>query len=86
MPTLRYDDSTYDSKKPSLACCVLGGPSEVTSLETESPELSVSSTYANGVDTLGAKLGVGGLATELEFSLLAVMGALSTRRRTFVPR
>lgn len=36
------------------------------------------------MDTLGAEPGVGGLTTELELSLLAVVGALGTGRRTFV--
>lgn len=37
------------------------------------------------MDTLGAEFGVGRLATKLEFSLLAVMGALCAGMRTLVP-
>ena len=37
------------------------------------------------MDALGTKLGVGGLTAELEFSLLAVVGALGTCVRTLVP-
>ena len=38
----------------------------------------VSTAGAHSVDALGPELGVGGLATELELALLAVVGALST--------
>jgi len=37
------------------------------------------------MDALGAELSVSRLTTELEFSLLAVVGALGTRCRSFVP-
>lgn len=37
------------------------------------------------MDTLRTKLGVGRLAAEFEFSLLAVVGALGTGRRALVP-
>ena len=37
------------------------------------------------MDALGTELGVGWLATELEFSLLAVVGALSTGMGALVP-
>lgn len=64
---------------------MLASPSEVASLKTERAVLEVPSTDTDGVNTLGAELGVSGLAAELELSLLAVVGALSTRGRTFVP-
>lgn len=76
---------THNSENPGLACRVLAGPGEVTSLQTKGTELQVSSTDTDGVDALGAELGVGGLAAELELSLLAVVGALRTRGRTLVP-
>lgn len=61
------------------------GPCEVTGVETEGSVLEVPTTYTNSMDALGAKLSVGRLAAELEFSLLAVVGALGTRCRSFVP-
>jgi hypothetical protein len=47
--------------------------------------LEVAATDTDGVDTLGAELGGSGLATELELSLLAVVGALRTSLRALVP-
>ena len=47
--------------------------------------LQVPSPDTDRVHPLGTKLRVGGLAAELELSLLAVVRALSTRGRTFVP-
>ena len=67
---------THDSEDSGLACCALAGPGEVTGLQTEGTVLEVSSTDTNGVDALGAELGVSGLTAELEFALLAVVGAL----------
>lgn len=44
----------------------------------------VSTAHTDGVDPLGAELGAGRLTAELEFSLLAVVGTLSTGRRALV--
>lgn len=52
---------------------MLGGPCEVAVFETQSTELGVATSCAHTVDTLCAQLGVGGLATELELSLFAVV-------------
>ena len=65
---------------------MLGGPGEVASVETESPILEVTATNAHGVDTLRTKFRVGGLTTELELSLLAVVGTLCTGCGALVPR
>jgi hypothetical protein len=46
--------------------------------------LDVSTTDTDGVDALSTELGVGWLTTELELSLLAVVGALSTGGRSLV--
>jgi hypothetical protein len=75
----------YNTDKPSLSCDMLRCPCEVTSVKTEGTVLGVTTANAHGVDTLCAKLGAGRLTTELEFSLLAVVGALGTGCRTFVP-
>ena len=45
----------------------------------------VPAAGADGVNALRTEPRVGGLATELELALLAVVGALGTRGRTFVP-
>lgn len=63
-----------------LAC-----PCKVASLKTEGAELGVTATGTDAVDPFGTELGAGGLTAELEFSLLAVVGALRTCVRTFVP-
>lgn len=76
---------THDTEKTGLAGNVLGSPSEVSGVKTEGTVLGVSTTGADGVDTLGGvKLGHGGLATELEFPLLAVLGAASAGRGALV--
>ena len=85
MTSLRRDGKTYDSENPGLACCAFASPGEVAGLQAKRAELGVSSTDTDRVNALGAELGVGGLTTELELSLLAVVGALGTRGRTFVP-
>lgn len=82
---LREWMDTHDSEDSGLVCGTLAAPGKVTALETECTVLEVSSTDTNGVHTLGTKLGAGGLTAELELSLLTVVGALSTRGRTFVP-
>ena len=64
---------------------MLASPSKVARVETEGTVLEVAPTNTDGVDPLGAELGVGGLTTELELSLLAVVGALGTCVRTLVP-
>ena len=64
---------------------MLASPSKVARVETEGTVLEVAPTNTDGVDPLGAELGVGGLTTELELSLLAVVGALGPSSRTFVP-
>ena len=76
---------THDTNDTSLPRDALAAPSEVTRVKTESAVLDVPTTDTNGVDTLGTELGVGSLATELEFPVLAVVGALSTSVRTLVP-
>ncbi len=48
--------------------------------------LEVTATNADGVDTLGTDTGVGSLTTELESTLLAVVGAASTGSRSLVSR
>lgn len=57
---------------------MLRSPCIVTTVETKSAIFEVSSTDTNCVNALGTKLGVCRLTTKLEFSLLAVMGALRT--------
>ena len=77
--------NTYDTDNPRLAGDVLATPGKVARVETERTVLEAAAANTHRVDTLGTKLGVGGLAAELELSLLTVVGALSTRVRTLVP-
>ena len=76
---------TYDTDDTSLPGDRLAAPREVTRIEAESAVLEVTAADADSMNPLRAKLSVGSLATELEFSVLSVVGALSTRGRTFVP-
>jgi len=69
---------------PRLLCYALTSPRKVASIETKGTELEVPSTDTDSMDTLGSKLGISGLTTELEFSLFAVVGALGSCMRTFV--
>jgi hypothetical protein len=78
-------NGTYDTNQPGLAGDVLRTPCEVSGIETEGTVLDVTATDTDGVDTLGAELGGGGLTAELELSLLAVVGALRTSLRALVP-
>jgi len=75
-----------DTEDTGLGSDVLRAPSEVAGLETESTVLEVTATNTDGVDSLGADTGVGSLATELESSLLAVVGAASTGSGSLVSR
>ena len=70
--------NTYDTDNPRLAGDVLATPGKVARVETERTVLEAPAPDAHRVDALGPDLGVRGLAAELEFSLLAVVGALST--------
>lgn len=64
---------------------MLRTPGKVSAIKTKSTVLQISSTDTNSMDTLGAKFSVGGLTAKLEFSLLAVVGALGTGCGAFVP-
>ena len=77
---------THDTDDARLFRDMLRAPCKVTAFETESAELGVPAADTDGVDTLRAELGVGGLATELELSLLAVVRTLGARRGAFVAR
>jgi len=74
----------HDLDDPCLLCDSLRAPCEVAGIETESTVLEVTTTSTDGVDALCTKLCAGGLATELELALLAVVGALGTCFRAFV--
>ena len=67
-----------DSDDTGLAGDGLGTPGEVTGIQTHGTELAVTSTGANLVDALSTELGVGSLTTQLELSLLAILGALGS--------
>lgn len=59
-----------DGNDTGLAGAALGGPGEVAGVETQGTVLVVTTTSADGVDSLGTDLGVGTLAASLESALL----------------
>lgn len=59
-----------DADDTGLAGGALGGPGEVAGVETQGAVLVVTTTGADGVNTLGANTGAGTLATSLESALL----------------
>ena len=67
-----------DSDDTGLAGDGLGTPGEVTGIQAHGTELAVTTTGANLVDALSTELGVGSLTTQLELSLLAILGALGS--------
>jgi hypothetical protein len=67
-----------NSNDTGLAGDGLGTPGEVTGIQTHGTELAVASTGADLVDALSTELGVGSLTTQLELSLLAILGALGS--------
>ena len=75
----------YHTNNSGLPSNMLRTPGIVPTIKTESTEFLGSSTDTNCMNTLETKFGVGRLTTEFEFSLLAVVSALTTRGRTFVP-
>jgi len=77
---------TYDADNSRLASNMLRSPCKVATLETEGPEFYVSTTNSDTMDALRADFGAGWLTAELELSLLAIVGALSTGLRTLVAR
>ena len=75
---------THDTDDSCLPRNVLRSPGKVSRLQTKGAVLDVSTPHTNGVDALGTEFRVGWLATELELSLLAVVGALGTGCGTLV--
>lgn len=59
-----------DHDDTGLAGAALGGPGEVTGVETQSTVLVVAAASADGVNSLGADTGVGLLSASLESALL----------------
>ena len=76
---------TYDTNNPSLPSDMLWTPGIISTIETKSTVLLRTSTDTNCMNTLRTKFSVGRLTTKFEFSLLAVVGTLTTGGRTFVP-
>lgn len=79
----RVVDNTSDS---GLSGDTLGGPREVTGVNSQRSELLVATSGSDRVDSLGTDLGVGGLSTQFELSLLSELGSLGTSSRTLVTR
>ena len=55
--------TTHDLDQSGLPGGVLGSPSKVSTVESESPVLGVSTSSSDLVDSLGSKLGHGRLST-----------------------
>ena len=79
-------ECTDDTDQTSLESRALARPCKVSAVEAESAVFGVSTAGTDGVDTLGTELSVSGLTAELEFSLFAVVWALSTGGGALVAR
>lgn len=79
----RVVDDRGDSR---LSGDTFRGPREVTGFNTQSSELLVTTSGSDGVDSLGAQLGRGGLTAQFELPLLTVLGSLGTGGRSLVTR
>lgn len=77
---------THNVDDSSLPGAVLGSPSEVTRVQSHRSVLDVSTSSPDLVNPLGTQLGHGGLTTQLELSLLSVLGPSGTRCRALVAR
>lgn len=76
--------ATHNTDKSCLSGNMLRSPCKVTAIETKSSIFEVSATDTDSVNALGTKFGVCRLTTELELSLLAIVGALRTTGGTLV--
>ena len=74
----------HDINDTALAGDCLRSPREISSIQTKSAELAVSTTGADRVNALLTDLGHGRLAAQFELALLAVVCALGTGVRTLV--
>lgn len=73
-----------DIQHTNLAGADLGTPGEVTRVKTEGTVLLVTSASTDLVDALFTNLGHGAWSAHLELSLLAELGATSSRLATLV--
>ena len=81
---MKQQGDTHDTNNPRLPSRMLTSPSKITRIQPERTVLQVPASNTNTVNTFWAKLCVGGLTTEFEFSFLAVLGTMSTCMRTLV--
>lgn len=65
---------------------MLGTPGEVSTVESKSSVLGVSTSSSDLVNPLGSELGHGGLSTQLKLSLLSVVCSSSARGGALVAR
>jgi len=77
---------TYDTDDSCFASDMLRSPCKVAAIKTKGTMLYISSSHTYCVNTLSTELGGSWLSTELELSLLAIMGTLGTCLRAFVAR
>lgn len=71
---------------PGLPGGALRSPRKVSAVQPHSPVLDVTTANPDLVDPLGSKLGHGGLTTQLELPLLAVVGSASAGCGALVAR
>jgi len=76
---------THDTDYACLACDMFRAPSKIAGIKAQSTVFEVAAADTNSVYVLSPKLGVCRLATELEFSLFAVVCTLGTTCRTLMP-
>ena len=65
-------------KNTSLARHCLGSPGEVTVVQTHGPELEITTSASNHVDSLGSNLGVSRWTCHKKFTLLSDRSSLTT--------
>lgn len=70
---------TDNTDNPGLLRYVLAPPGKVTRLQSQSTVLDISTPGPDSVDTLRPQFCASWLTTELELSLLTVMGTLRAR-------
>lgn len=84
MDRKRYIYDTHDTDNSRFLRHTLRSPCKVPAVQSQGAVLEVSTTYTNGTNPLSTELGVSRLTTELELSLLAIVGTLGSGRRALV--
>jgi hypothetical protein len=75
---------THDTDYACLACDMFRAPCKIARIKAQGTVFEVAAADSNCVYALNPKLGVCSLATELKFSLFAVVCTLSTTCRALM--